>query len=145
MRLAGRTREPTRRRAVTAVEFALILPVLLTLVFACVDFGRLAYTFLGVRNAARAGGSYAIMNSYTSSTQGAWLSAIQQAARDEMANQTGYTASNLTTTTNVTIESNGLRWVRVEASYTSFQTVVPWPLIPNSVVLRSAVELRVIR
>jgi Flp pilus assembly protein TadG len=130
---------------VTAVEFALILPLLVTLVLGCVDFGRCAYTFIGVRNAARAGAAYAIMNPYTSSTQNDWMAQTESAAREEMTNMTGYTAGNLAVVTTPTIDTDGLRWVRVEATYTSFQTIIPLPLLPNNVVLRSAVEMRMIR
>jgi Flp pilus assembly protein TadG len=42
------------RRGAAAVEFALILPLLVTLVLACVDFGQFAYNYIAVTNAARA-------------------------------------------------------------------------------------------
>jgi len=42
-------------RGQTLVEFALILPVMLILIFALVDFGRGFYTWLVVTNAAREG------------------------------------------------------------------------------------------
>ena len=45
------------RRGVTAVEFALILPLLMTIVLGCVDYGRFAYDYIAVTNAARAGTS----------------------------------------------------------------------------------------
>ena len=51
----SRLRRRPRRRGVSAVEFALILPLLLTLVGGAVDFGRCFYTHIAVTNAARAG------------------------------------------------------------------------------------------
>jgi hypothetical protein len=59
--------------------------------------------------------------------------------------QTGCDPSALTTTTTVTIETSGLRQVRVEATYTSFQTLVSWPGIPSSPTLRSVVVMRAVR
>lgn len=44
-----------RERAQTLVEFALILPIMLLLLFALVDFGRGFYTWLIVTNGAREG------------------------------------------------------------------------------------------
>jgi len=44
-----------RERGQTLVEFALILPLMLLLIFALVDFGRGFYTWLIVTNGAREG------------------------------------------------------------------------------------------
>jgi len=43
----------------SAVEFAIILPILVMLVFAAIDFGRLFYARLIIANIAREGGSIA--------------------------------------------------------------------------------------
>src|SRR5438445_3994558 len=98
MRVAGplRVRSQPLRSGLAAVEFAVILPLLLTIVLGCVDFGRFAYSYIAVVNAARAGAAYAVMNSYVLADQAAWTSRVQQAARDEMNQQTGYVADNLT-------------------------------------------------
>jgi len=133
------------RGGAAAAEFALVLPVLMTLVLACVDFGRFAYHHIAITNAARAGAEYGIMNPYVASGSSAWQSAIQTTARNELTNQTNCTPTNLTTTTTVTIESNGLRRVRVVASYSSFQTIVSWPGIPSSSVLTARVDVWMIR
>jgi Flp pilus assembly protein TadG len=129
---------------VAASEFALILPVLVTLVMGCVDFGRFAYDYIAVQNAARAGAAYGIMNPYTPTTQSAWQSGVQSAAQDEMTQQTGYTSTNLTVQVSTTIESNGLRRVDVTASY-PFQTVVSWPGVPSTLTLEAAVQMRAVR
>jgi Flp pilus assembly protein TadG len=137
------------RRAAAAVELALILPLLVFIVLLCVDFGRFAYTYIAVHNAVRAGGAYAIMNPVDTNNNDektAWDNAVQTAARDEMTNQTGYNANNLTVTTTITDdETTGFRNIRIEASYSSFTTVVPWPGIPSSLTLTKAVEMRAIR
>src|SRR5262245_17088729 len=135
-------RRTTGRRGAAAVEFALVLPVMVLIALGCVDFGRFAYDYIALKNAARAGAEYAIMTPYTSSTQGAWESAIQQKAQDEMTNQTGYDSTNLTTTTSVVIESTGLRRVTVTATYDSFTTIVSWPGLPSDNKLVAAVDMR---
>lgn len=138
-------------RGATAVEFALILPLLMTLVLGCVDFGRFAYNYIAVTNAARAGASYAIMNNYSASSLAAWRTAVKKAARDEIELQTGYSASNLAVSDPVVIKDplpRNLRRVRVTASY-KFTTLVNWnwPLlrIPNSFDMTRQVEMRMIR
>jgi Flp pilus assembly protein TadG len=134
-----------RRRGIASAEFALVLPLLILLVLICIDFGRFAYTYIALKNAAQAGASYAMMNSYVSSTQTAWTNSIQTTARNEMTGQIGYDSTKLTTTADVTIETTGLRRVRVTATYNSFSPMISWPGIPSSVTLKCASEVRAIR
>src|SRR5262245_36883730 len=101
---------------------AIILPLLVTIVLGCVDFGRFAYSYIALTNAARAGAAYAMMNNYSSSTYNTWVANITTAAKNEMTGQTGYNSNNLTVSTpTVTVESNGLRRVQLTVSY-PFQT-----------------------
>ena len=141
------------RRGATAVEFALIRPPLVTIVLGCVDFGRFAYNYIAVTNAARAGASYAIMNNFSPSASSfsAWKAAITEAARDEMKLQTGYSANNLVISELAVTKDpapSNLRRVRVTASY-RFTTLVNWnwPLlrIPSSIDMTRQVEMRMIR
>jgi len=127
-----------------AVEFVVILPLLLTLVLGCVDFGRFAYSQIAVTNAARAGAAYAMMNAYLAADETAWIAQVQQAARDEMSQQTGYVAANLLVQTSSFTDANGLRRVQITAGY-PFQMIVPWPGIPNSLILQAIVQMRAIR
>ena len=58
-------RRPSRRqrgRGQALVEFALVLPILLLMIFGIVDAGRLIYTYNTVSNAARDGARVAIVN-----------------------------------------------------------------------------------
>ena len=132
------------RPGTTAVEFAIVVPIMLAIVLACVDLGRFAYNYIAVTNAARAGAAYGIMNSYSSSTLSTWTAAVKQAAKDEMAQQPGYDSSSLNVTVTTTTESSGLHRVRVSATY-PFQTVVNWPGIPSQLTLSGVVEMRSIR
>src|SRR6516165_8835479 len=87
-----------RRRGATAAEMALILPLFVMLILGCVDFGRFAYTYIAVSNAARAGASWAMMNppdNMTTPSSG-WQSQVTQAVNDEMSQQPGFQSSSLT-------------------------------------------------
>ena len=139
------SRTTPRRRAASAVELAIVLPVLLLLAFACLDFGRFAYHFVAVNNAARAGGEYASTTPYGPDGAAAWQSAVAQTARAEMTNQTGCDPSRLSATTAVVVEGTARRRVRVETTYTGFRTLVSWPGIPDAPVMRAAVVLPAIR
>ena len=49
--------------AAVAVEFALILPLLITLIFAITDFGRLFYADISITSASREGARYSSLKS----------------------------------------------------------------------------------
>ena len=53
-----------KRDAVAAVEFALVLPVLLLILFGIINFGTLMYDQAVITNAAREGARWASINSY---------------------------------------------------------------------------------
>jgi Flp pilus assembly protein TadG len=138
------------RRAVAAAELVVISPLLATLVLGAVDFGRFAYYYIAVTNAARAGASYAIMNNYTSSTLTTWKNNVSLAAKDEMTQQVGSgNIGNLTVTVPTpTQDANGLRRVQVTASW-SFTTIVNWQWtglgLPHTMNLQRKVEMRLVR
>lgn len=139
-------RRPARAGAV-ATELAFILPVLIFIMLAIVDFGRFAATYVAVTNAARAGGGYAIthpVNTASSSAMAAWTAQVQQTARDEMAGQAGCNPTLLAVTTVIVFQNNSRR-IQVTARYDSFQTMVPWPGISSKVVLTRAVVMPAIR
>ena len=150
-------RRHCRRRGASAVELALILPILVTIVLGAVDFGRFAYSYIALTNSARAGAASAMMNNYTSTTQSTWLTNVTTAARQEMTGQTGYNSANLAvlspaisngSVSGVTVESTGLRRVTVTVTY-PFQTVVNWNFgiysIPQNLTLRKTIVVRSIR
>jgi Flp pilus assembly protein TadG len=58
----------TASRGQALVEFALILPVFLLIVFGLIDGGRLVFTYNTVSNAARSGARVAIVNQSTTGT-----------------------------------------------------------------------------
>src|SRR5436309_1858896 len=146
MGVARHSRQGVRpiRAGATAVEFVVILPLMTAMILACIDLGRFGYNYIAVTNAARAGAAYGIMNPYSSSSLSTWTAAVKQAAKDEMAQQPGYDSNSLNVTVTTATETNGLRRVRVSASY-PFQTVVNWPGIPSQLTLDGVVEMRSIR
>jgi Flp pilus assembly protein TadG len=138
-----------KQRGAAAAEFAIILPLLTMIVLGCVDFGRFAYNYIAVNNAARAGAAYAMMNNYSASTYNTWANNITAAAQAEMAGQANYNSSNLTVSAPVvTVESSGLRRVQLTVSY-PFQTLVNWSWtgfsIPSSMTMQQTIVVRLIR
>jgi Flp pilus assembly protein TadG len=133
------------RRAATALEFAAILPLLVTLVLGCVDFGRFAHSYIVVTNAARVGASFATVNPYTPETYSLWQNSVQQATVQEMMGFGQFNAQALTVQTTVIPGSSGQPWsAQVYVSY-PFQTLVAWPGIPGSMTLQQTVVMQTIR
>jgi len=140
-----------RRRGASATELAIILPLFVTIVLGCVDFGRFAYTYIAVSNAARAAAAWEMLNPPSSMTSppAGWTAQVQQVATDEMSLQPGFQSSSLTTTVaKPTSEAGGTWRFTVTASY-PFQTLVNWNLsgygIPNNITLQQSVTMRGIR
>jgi Flp pilus assembly protein TadG len=137
-----------RRRGSITVEFAILLPVLLTLMLLTVDFGRFAHTFIAVSNAARAGASIGSFNVTTPGSKPLWDAAIRQAVEDELATNIWFDPADLFVATPVLIdEGNGLRRVEVDVTY-PFQTLINWPFLANyndPVDLRRVVVMRIVR
>jgi Flp pilus assembly protein TadG len=146
----GRVRPPRGRTGAAAVELALVLPVMVTIILGCIDFGRFAYTYAAVAASARAGAAYGVNHPFDSSSQAAWQAGIRKAATEEMMYQVGYDPNLLVVQASSTVDNvsqktgGGERRVEVVTTY-SIKTFVPWPGIPATVVMKGAVDMRSVR
>lgn len=125
-------RKPPRagRRGTAIVEFAVMLPILLTLMLLCVDFGRFAHYDIAVTNAARAGAAYGSSHGFTISTRPAWEAQVRLAVVDELDSNSWFDASKLTVPSPVVTQGGDGSWrVQVDVSY-PFQTLLNWPFLP---------------
>ena len=83
-------RDGRARRGAAAVELAVIMPVFLLLTLGFVDFGRFAYAYIAVTNAARAGAGAGITSDYpdtdpsTGQALSNWNMKICNAVADEL-------------------------------------------------------------
>jgi len=60
-------KQHTHNQGQTLVEFALLVPILLTIMFAIVDLGRAVYFYSAIQNSAREGARYGIINPFQTS------------------------------------------------------------------------------
>src|SRR5262245_48073167 len=127
-----RQRRP--RPAATAVEFAMVVPVLLLMVLGGVDFGRFAYTYIAVTNAARAGAFSGATTPYAAGTYATWQNKVKQAAADEMGSIRGFTMSNVTAT-GVTTGEAGNNWRAQCTVPCTFTTLINWPTLPQTMTI----------
>lgn len=150
----AKCRSPNARRArsgAAAVELALLLPVLITIVLGAVDFGRFAYTYISISNAAREGASMASRQMWTTSTNTIWKAGVQAAVQDELGCfdtnppfvwqnvQLAYPTTSSVTEGGKTFTcpyiknmTTGEKTVGISVSY-PFHMLVNWPFLPASV------------
>ena len=143
-RRAPSLRRASARRATAATELALILPLLMTLVLGCVDFGRITYIYLAVSNASRTGAEYGATHNFTAYTRATWQSRLQQACVAEMSAVPRFDSSQLNVSIATTADAYGLFRVTVDVEY-PFTTIVSWPGIPHEVLLWRRTSMREIR
>ena len=145
-RARGIKRAGARRRlGVAATEMALITPLLITIVLACIDFGRFGAAYIAITNAARAGAGVGSNSKVSNATLTTWKNKITDAVTNEFTGQSGVSATRLSVVVSNPIVESGtnLRRVQVDAQY-NFQMLVPWPGLPNQVTLRRTVAMRMI-
>lgn len=142
----ARRLKPARagRRGAAAVEFAVVLPLLMLLLLGGADFGRCFYSAMAVANAARAGAEYGAMNRYDASAQGPWQAGVQQAAIDELSESALFDLGQLTIVASNITEGDGSQRVEVQVTY-PFRTIFSWIFIPSSLTLQQTVVMRTIR
>jgi Flp pilus assembly protein TadG len=152
-----RARFQRRRRGAIAAELAIILPLFVTIILGAVDFGRFAYTYIAVSNAARAAASYAMMNppDDSSSPSTSWQNSVTQRATNEMSGQPGFQSNSLTTSVSIASgdESPYGTWRFTTTASYPFQTLIPWNIsmlgttfgIPSNLTLSTTVTMRGIR
>jgi Flp pilus assembly protein TadG len=138
-------RQRRNRRGGSVVEAAICLPLLVGLVFGCVDFGRFAYTYIAVTNAARAGAATGSVRSFTPDNYTDWEQAVRQAVVAEMEGVPGFDESQLQfEPPTLFVDPGQPRRFRLAISY-PFQTLVNWPLVPTHATMRRALEMPFIR
>lgn len=133
-----------RRCGAAAVEFAIVLPILITALLGITDFGRFSYSAIAITNSARCGASFGSMNPFNLSNETIWHANVRQAAIDELSQSSAFDINKLTVTITNTTESDGLRRVSVRVAY-PFETIINWPLIPAVMNLQQTVVMRGMR
>lgn len=137
------------RRGATAVEFALLAPVLILLIAGVVDGSRLIVTTMQVKAAAQAGADYARKNGFDASAIQTAVAAgtslpvtASPAPSQKSACVSGMT---ITATAQPTCASGGTAgsFVTVSAQ-ASFSPIMPWPGLtsPSTVSAQSLVRLQ---
>ena len=124
----------SHRPGAAIVELAVLLPLLVFLFVAGVDFARVFYHYQTVTNCARNGAQYGSIDAaHAADTAGIQTAALNDAKdlspAPAVASETG-------------TDSTGYPCVRVTATWT-FQTVSRYPGIPSSLNVSRTVQMRI--
>jgi Flp pilus assembly protein TadG len=135
---------------VSAVEFAIIAPVFLAALIGTIDIGLGFYRKLQVQNAAQVGAQYAalhgfsgsdIANAITSATAYAGVRALPAPAQFcGCASASGITATDCSSSCPGGTPAGSYVTSSAQATY---NTILPYPLIPSSYTLSAASTLRI--
>lgn len=129
------------RRGTAATEFAILLPLLVMLALASVDFGRFAYAHIALGNASRVGAEFGAVRKYDSSTSAGWEAQLEAAMHEEFAAVGGIEPANLDVEIEVVDDAYDLHRVTITSTY-PFSTVVTWPGIPRPLEMQQTVAMR---
>lgn len=129
------------RRGTAATELALALPLLMLLVLAASDFGRVFHAREVVSNAARSGASADACRGFTPLTRASWESYVREAAAEEMQNLASYNDGDMTCEVEVTGAETSYPRTAVTIQY-QFQTLVAWPGLPRTIDIQERVEIQ---
>jgi Flp pilus assembly protein TadG len=120
----------------SAVELALLLPLLALLFLATVDFARLYYHYTVINNCARNGALYACDPTAAAESPYPDLTTAALADATDLSPQPTVTSQNTT-------DPAGNPCVDVTVSYT-FNTITNYPGLPGPVTLTQTVRMRVV-
>jgi Flp pilus assembly protein TadG len=138
------------QRGNAIVEFALVLPVLITVTFGIVDVGRYAYYSIVVSNAARAGAAYGAQNDRTAGDTTGIQSAVTADAGSEASSLNTptttpicYNSSNSTISCGTGGSSIATEYVQVTVSGT-FKPLLKYPTVPGQMTISDTATMRVV-
>lgn len=131
------------RCGASAIEFAIVLPVMAAVLAGTADYGRFAATSIAVCNASRAGAGYGCIHPWDNYTSESFMTACRSKVEEEFSAVPGFDPQQL----QIQIFSEGT-WphnrVRVAVSY-PFETVINWGFIPSSVPVSRTTVLPMVR
>jgi Flp pilus assembly protein TadG len=130
-----------RESGAAAVEFAVVLPLLVLLVFGCVDLGRSIGAYIIVSNASRVGAEYGATHGYTPFTYASWQNQVIAQVNQEMQGTgNSFDPSRLTITVTGTPTTGNYYRATVLATY-RFDMITNIPGLPKEFSLSHSVTM----
>ena len=123
----------------SAMEFALLAPILLILMLGVVDFGRVYFAYISVTNGARNGAHFASQGTGAAAD----IDGIRAAAIVETSDLLNTSETNPDVSVATGTDSQGRLYADVTMTYT-FSSIFPWPGLPSSIDVDRTVRARVL-
>lgn len=137
---SDRRRSP-RRQGATAVEAAVVLPLITLLLLVCSDLGRAIHAQIVVTNTVRVGAEYGATHRYTDDTRSAWEDRLGEVMQEEILSLQNSSPELLETTVTTSQPGSDEILIEVTATY-PFSMLVAWPGLPSSLDLTHSVTMR---
>lgn len=136
---------PSNQRAgATAVELAVVLPVLLLLAIACSDLSRAFRSRQVVCNATRCGAIFGASKQFTDETELQWRTQLETAIQRELQNLSDFQPDSADVSLNVQSDAQQSKRISVQTRY-PFKTIFSWPGIADEIMIEHRVEFRQFR
>ena len=123
----------------SAMEFALLAPILLILMLGVIDFGRVYFAYVSVTNGARNGADFASQGTGAAAD----IDGIRAAAVVETSDLLNTSETNPDVSVATGTDSQGRLYADVTMTYT-FSSIFPWPGLPSSIDVDRTVRARVL-
>lgn len=134
-----RTARPrASQRGQGMVELAVTLPLVVLILVAIADLGRIFYADVTLTSAAQSGALYAS----SSAVAAVDTTGIRNAALADTSTLFGRTSSNPSVTSSVYAGLYGAPTVAVTTTFT-FQPIFPYPLLPHSFTMARSASVRI--
>lgn len=131
------------RSGAVALEFAIVLPMLLLILVGIVELGRVGALGIHLAQAARAGAEYGAFHPPDQDTLSDWQLMCERRAREVLSSESGIDSSQFTVTCTYT---SGSPLSRVEVVIRHpFSLLMGWSSAPGSLLLHRSAVLPVIR
>ena len=136
------------RRGIAATEFAMVLPVLVTIAFGCIDLCRAVGQYMVVCNAAWVGAETAATHRFTSYSKHVWKDRIYDAVKEDL-DGAGYQGTkdfkiNISTSHGDEQTGTELKQIRVEVRR-DYEPIFDWPGLPEKIRLQHHVHIQQFR
>jgi hypothetical protein len=119
----------------------MLLPLLIALCLTSIDFGRFAYAYIALENAARVGGEYGATHSYSANNASSWQQKVEASMAADFGTAGGLDSSRLSTAVDVHNDDYGLLRIAITVRY-PFTTIVSWPGMPRPLDLQRSIAFR---
>jgi Flp pilus assembly protein TadG len=134
-------RTPSRRRGTAALEFVIVLPVLMVIVIGAADLSRMLHYKNVLTNASRTGAAYGATHAVSDYTYDDWVARVEARTLEEAVNLPGYDSRQVDITVTKFDDADGSQRVQVETTY-PFEMLIDWPGWPKKLTLHHSVCMR---